>query len=418
MLGDVKVLFSDDFKAPLNDANWGFPTGDASFLGRTQMRPGLSPTTGGMLRLKLDTWLDGKAFSGSEVFTKQEFGLENGGIGFEVRARFTKPVKGAVAGIFPYKFNPDTKLHDEIDWEALGNDWAAGRNTIQTNVYANEPFGSGKVTMASTGSAVSEWHTYRIEWMKDKVQWFVDGRPVRTETTKVPQGDMALHLNIWAPDKAWVKAYDASLKPAQKAGDNQSYFFDIDYVKVTQLAVALGGPRDEVFTGTELNDRHLGKGGDDRLYGFAGNDVLHGGDGNDRIYGGADKDRLYGNEGKDWLNGRSGSDLLRGGPGADTFTFRTDLDRAGIDRLPDFKPDKDIIRLKVEVFEGIGAPGPLAKEAFHKGKMAGEEDDRIIYHAGSGELDFDADGSGPGAPVHFATLAVALDLSHRDFTIF
>jgi hypothetical protein len=42
---------------------------------------------------------------------------------------------------------------------------------------------------------LTEFNTYRIAWLPDRVQWFVNGQLVREETGIVPTEDLALHLN-------------------------------------------------------------------------------------------------------------------------------------------------------------------------------------------------------------------------------
>ena len=66
------VIFQDDFanNGPLNSANWDYvhwsPVNNASYLGLTQLRQELPLAEGGIARIRLDTWLDGNAFSGAE----------------------------------------------------------------------------------------------------------------------------------------------------------------------------------------------------------------------------------------------------------------------------------------------------------------------------------------------------------------
>jgi serralysin len=78
-------------------------------------------------------------------------------------------------------------------------------------------------------------------------------------------------------------------------------------------------------------------------------------------------------------------------------------------------PD-DTIRLENAVFTGLAA-GALAPGAFNTGAAASQADDRIIYNTATGALLFDADGSGAGAAVHFATLAGGLALTASDFLV-
>ena len=48
--------------------------------------------------------------------------------------------------------------------------------------------------------------------------------------------------------------------------------------------------------------------------------------------------------------------------------------------------------------------GTLDANAFVIGNRAADADDRIVYDQATGRLLFDADGSGAGAAIHFATL--------------
>ena len=77
------------------------------------------------------------------------------------------------------------------------------------------------------------------------------------------------------------------------------------------LAVTkVGGPGDDVLTGTVRSDELYGRGGDDTLAGRKASDAL---------YGDAGADILYGDDGDDGLYGDAGADLLVGGEGEDTI---------------------------------------------------------------------------------------------------
>src|SRR6516162_7089670 len=91
------VLFQDDFSkdGQLNPEIWDYNRwqegpNNPSYLGLTQMRQSLPFAHDGMARIKLDTWLDGKAFSGSEAITIRAFALpgNGGGIAFEGKLKF------------------------------------------------------------------------------------------------------------------------------------------------------------------------------------------------------------------------------------------------------------------------------------------------------------------------------------------
>lgn len=135
--------------------------------------------------------------------------------------------------------------------------------------------------------------------------------------------------------------------------------------------------------------------------------------------GNALNNTLTGNAGKNVLNGGLGSDTMLGGAGNDTFVFKTVLGAGNIDRIIDFTVIDDTIRLDDAIFVGL-VTGNLAASAFASNLTGTASDgfDRIIYETDTGRLYFDADGSGGGARVHFATLSANLALTNADFFVF
>ena len=240
---DLQVLFADDFSFPLSTAKWDYNHFDSggSFYGRTQQRQTLPVDSNGVLHLQLDTFNptgSGVSFLGSEAISVPTFTTAGGGTSFEITARIVTPVPGFVAGLFGFNLvDPVTGIHNELDTELLSNDAAAGRNRVVTNVYSNDPPGPGHPLFVPAGD-LTAFHAYRMEWFPDRVRWFVDGRFVREETVFVPQGALALRLNIWAPDASWADAYSASLQPAASEAANAVYHVDVDAVRVSQLAPA------------------------------------------------------------------------------------------------------------------------------------------------------------------------------------
>jgi Ca2+-binding RTX toxin-like protein len=83
--------------------------------------------------------------------------------------------------------------------------------------------------------------------------------------------------------------------------------------------------------------------------------------------------------------------------------------------VEDFVAADDTIVLDRAVFNGIASSGALAAGAFHLGTAAGDADDRIVYDQATGRLFYDADGSGAGAQVLFATLTPGAALGAVDF---
>ena len=69
------------------------------------------------------------------------------------------------------------------------------------------------------------------------------------------------------------------------------------------------------------------------------------------------------------------------------------------------------------IFTQIGGTGALNANAFVTGTAAGDGDDRIVYNSATGQLFYDADGSGAGAAVLFATLQGHPALAASDFQV-
>lgn len=137
------------------------------------------------------------------------------------------------------------------------------------------------------------------------------------------------------------------------------------------------------------------------------------------------RNTLEGASGRDRLYGGLGNDVLTGKEGADIFVFDTALgrgQRANVDRITDFTVGTDVIWLDNAIFTRLGAgdaenPVQLAAGAFVTGSRARQADDRIIYNKRTGDLFYDADGSGRGAAVKFATLEKNLALTADHFFI-
>lgn len=226
----------------------------------------------------------------------------------------------------------------------------------------------------------------------------------------------------------------------------------------------LGGEGYDLLVGGSGNDSLNGQGGRDTLEGGDGNDILRGGNGDDTLVGGAGSDRLLelnnsnfkltntqliargtdvfsefelarlvggvgnnlidaseatelrttleGGSGNDTLIGGSQADFLIGGVGADITTGGAGEDRFvfnsknhGTDIITDFTPVDDTL-----VFSAAGFGGGLAvnqtitSEQFTLGLGAADSSDRFIYDRGSGNLFFDADGTGTTQAILVATL--------------
>jgi Ca2+-binding RTX toxin-like protein len=183
----------------------------------------------------------------------------------------------------------------------------------------------------------SQWHTYTLDWLPDRLTLYVDGVKIAEITENIPnipmsvglQGHVGQEWDGWYgnPNDTGVTSVDIS----------------VDWVRVSQYTgvppepgkglVKSGTAEGDALTGGQLGDRLSGLGGPDTLRGAGGADTLSGGDGADNIGGGT---------GDDVLSGGAGNDVLRGGAGDDVITTGAGSDRVllvvgdGADRVTDF----------------------------------------------------------------------------------
>ena len=158
-------------------------------------------------------------------------------------------------------------------------------------------------------------------------------------------------------------------------------------------------------------------------YGNTLNNALYGNSGSNYLYGNTGNDLLSGGNGNDILNGGYGNDTLYGGIGADRYLFNTPLNTAyNKDTLMDFSWSQgDKFNLDNDIFTKLVYTGTLLTTQFKANATgtAADSNDYILYSTTSKTLYYDADGSGAGAKVAFATLAGTsqTNLLNTDFTV-
>ena len=173
-----------------------------------------------------------------------------------------------------------------------------------------------------------------------------------------------------------------------------------------------------VITGTNT--------GTDNINGayVTGDDVIFARGNGDTILAGSGNDTVFGQQGDDQIHGGIGNDMLSGGGGNDTFYFDTPLDAAtNVDTITDFNASTgDKIALDQTIFTllTVGSPLDSANFVANGGGVAVDANDYILYDSATGNLFYDADGSGAGAKVQFSTLTVAGvsgTVDSADFTV-
>jgi Ca2+-binding RTX toxin-like protein len=129
---------------------------------------------------------------------------------------------------------------------------------------------------------------------------------------------------------------------------------------------------------------------------------------NDSLTGNASANFFYGGAGNDTLAGGAGADRLQGAAGNDSFVFAAS-GGANADLVLDFASGADKLALDDAFFTAIGAAGNFsagdARFFAAAGATAGHDaNDRVIYNTTTGNLYYDADGSGSGAAQLVATI--------------
>jgi Ca2+-binding RTX toxin-like protein len=170
-------------------------------------------------------------------------------------------------------------------------------------------------------------------------------------------------------------------------------------------------------------ERFIGGSFDDGIVGGAGADYLDGRGGNDTINGDAGNDTLLGGAGNDNIVGGTGNDSVSGGAGSDAFLFDVAPGGANADRITDFSSGVDDLRFDGTAYaNGLGPSGGFVAgdERFWAaaGAASGHDGtDRLIYDTSTGNLWFDADGSGSGGAHLVATLQPGAALAATDITV-
>ena len=161
----------------------------------------------------------------------------------------------------------------------------------------------------------------------------------------------------------------------------------------TGASGGIGNGLSNTMTGNSGANALSGEGGDDIIKGMAGNDTIRGGGGNDNLYGGT---------------------------GADKFVFDTALDATGnVDRIFDYRVADDTIQLDHTVFSALAGLGLLSLDQFiaNLTGLAQDASDHIIYERDTGNLYYDADGTGSTEAIQFAALSNNLSMVSTEFFI-
>ena len=220
---------------------------------------------------------------------------------------------------------------------------------------------------------------------------------------------------------------------------------DVSATASSQLNLK-GNASSNMLLGNDANNIIDGGLGSDSLYGGAGNDLYivdnmsdvateYSGEGTDTVQSSVtltlstDVENLTltgkssingtGNDLANTLTGNTANNILSGGDGADTFVFNAKLSKTNIDTIGDFEHGIDHIALDDAIFKKLKGVTLSAGHIYTMGEArdANGKNDFIVYDTSNGALYYDADGSGKGAAVQFATLTGISSIDASDFQI-
>jgi beta-glucanase (GH16 family) len=195
-----QVTFREDFNSNhLSVFRWGVPT---FVLYNFRADPSMVSDNNGYNYLKL-----GKSntdiYPSGFIYTKDHFSYGS----YSVRMKVSN-VPGAVASFFTCSeiakvFSDGT--HDEIDFEfitarphsALLTTWY-----VATGMEGNQQTPTHNSFMWTDPSFdIRQWHVYRFDWHRDRVDFFIDGNRIWTSTKAIPKRDMLIALHLYTYDK-------------------------------------------------------------------------------------------------------------------------------------------------------------------------------------------------------------------------
>lgn len=211
--------------------------------------------------------------------------------------------------------------------------------------------------------------------------------------------------------------------PSWASSDPNVYYDGTENLAIaynSYIENAEGGSGADKLIGNTLNNALIGNDGNDELHGDAGNDALSGGNGTDTLSGdagsdilrgGDGNDTLYGNDDADQLTGGSKADQLTGGMGADQFRYTKPSE--GGDTITDFNGTQGDVLVFVSTNFGRLNAGTLSSTRFRASSTgrATTRSQRFLFNTTTGQLRYDADGTGSVAAVSLATLSGVSTLS-------
>jgi beta-glucanase (GH16 family) len=205
-----RLVFSDDFDAPRLDPNVWNRYNSVGGFGNGFRRPEAITVEDGKLRIPAR----GNISGGMNHERSQTYGR------WEFRARTDKG-RGRGSAILLWPDSLDKEADGELDMmEVPREDRSQAHFVIH---YSTQ----NKLAGSKVAGDFSRWHTFAMDWLPDRITWYVDGvkQFETTDRNVIPRGPMHLTIQLdMGPYEEWILAADETT-PAEVS-------LEVDWVRM------------------------------------------------------------------------------------------------------------------------------------------------------------------------------------------
>lgn len=190
----------DEFDAPALDTSTWNAYDSVGGFGNGLRRPSAITQGNGLLTITARPRLDGGTSGGMAMGAGQLYGR------WEFRAR-TTPGKGYSSAILLWPDSEKFPDDGELDMMEVPSE---KRTAATAFVHYGE---DNRIVGTSRAGDFTQWHTFAMEWLPDRVTWFVDGVKAweTTDRKVIPSTPMHLCIQLdQGPAKNWMPAPDAA----------------------------------------------------------------------------------------------------------------------------------------------------------------------------------------------------------------
>ena len=186
----------DEFSGSLNESAWGSYDSEGAF-GTGERKPEAISQSGGLLNITAREDVSGGI--------GHEFGQTYGR--WEFRAR-TDPGRGFGSAILLWPDSEKFPEDGELDiMEVPGEN----RDLAHFVIHWSEGGEDDNIVGHQRKGDYTQWHTFAIEWLPDRITWYVDGKKQFETRDKKIIPTKPMHLTIQldqGPKKDWIPARD------------------------------------------------------------------------------------------------------------------------------------------------------------------------------------------------------------------